>query len=101
MLSSFLDNAPTYLVFFELAGGDAQALMGPLAARSPRSRGRGLHGRDHLYRQRAELHGLRDRRRARRADAELLRLHALVGRVLVPLFVLLTLLPIPPALKFS
>ncbi len=26
-LSSFLDNAPTYLVFFELAGGDAQVLM--------------------------------------------------------------------------
>ncbi len=23
-------RAPTYLVFFELAGGDAQALMGPL-----------------------------------------------------------------------
>jgi Na+/H+ antiporter NhaD/arsenite permease-like protein len=32
ILSAFLDNAPTYLVFFELAGGDAQALMGPLAA---------------------------------------------------------------------
>jgi Na+/H+ antiporter NhaD/arsenite permease-like protein len=30
-LSSFLDNAPTYLVFFNLAGGDAQALMGSLA----------------------------------------------------------------------
>jgi Na+/H+ antiporter NhaD/arsenite permease-like protein len=30
-LSSFLDNAPTYLVFFNLAGGDAQALMGPLS----------------------------------------------------------------------
>jgi Na+/H+ antiporter NhaD/arsenite permease-like protein len=29
-LSSFLDNAPTYLVFFNLAGGDAQELMGPL-----------------------------------------------------------------------
>ncbi len=27
MLSSFLDNAPTYLVFFELAGGDAKELM--------------------------------------------------------------------------
>jgi Na+/H+ antiporter NhaD/arsenite permease-like protein len=27
VLSSFLDNAPTYLVFFELAGGDAQQLM--------------------------------------------------------------------------
>jgi Na+/H+ antiporter NhaD/arsenite permease-like protein len=30
-LSSFLDNAPTYLVFFNLAGGNAEALMGPLA----------------------------------------------------------------------
>ena len=30
LLSSFLDNAPTYLVFFNMAGGDAQALMGPL-----------------------------------------------------------------------
>jgi Na+/H+ antiporter NhaD/arsenite permease-like protein len=27
LLSSFLDNAPTYLVFFELAGGDARTLM--------------------------------------------------------------------------
>src|SRR5215470_18288532 len=31
VLSAFLDNAPTYLVFFELAGGDAAKLMGPLA----------------------------------------------------------------------
>jgi Na+/H+ antiporter NhaD/arsenite permease-like protein len=31
ILSAFLDNAPTYLVFFELAGGNAQELMGPLA----------------------------------------------------------------------
>ena len=31
ILSAFLDNAPTYLVFFELAGGNAAALMGPLA----------------------------------------------------------------------
>jgi Na+/H+ antiporter NhaD/arsenite permease-like protein len=30
-LSSFLDNAPTYLVFFNLAGGDPATLMGPLA----------------------------------------------------------------------
>jgi Na+/H+ antiporter NhaD/arsenite permease-like protein len=29
LLSAFLDNAPTYLVFFELAGGDPQHLMGP------------------------------------------------------------------------
>lgn len=31
LLSAFLDNAPTYLVFFELAGGDAERLMGPQA----------------------------------------------------------------------
>jgi len=32
ILSSFLDNAPTYLVFFNTAGGDAEALMGPMAS---------------------------------------------------------------------
>jgi Na+/H+ antiporter NhaD/arsenite permease-like protein len=31
VLSSFLDNAPTYLVFFNTAGGDAQVLMTTLA----------------------------------------------------------------------
>ena len=31
LLSSVLDNAPTYLVFFDLAGGDPHRLMGPLA----------------------------------------------------------------------
>jgi Na+/H+ antiporter NhaD/arsenite permease-like protein len=31
LLSSFLDNAPTYLVFFNTAGGDAQLLMTTLA----------------------------------------------------------------------
>jgi Na+/H+ antiporter NhaD/arsenite permease-like protein len=31
ILSSFLDNAPTDLVFFNAAGGDAVELMGPLA----------------------------------------------------------------------
>jgi Na+/H+ antiporter NhaD/arsenite permease-like protein/Tfp pilus assembly protein PilF len=31
LLSSFLDNAPTYLVFFHLASGDPSVLMGPLA----------------------------------------------------------------------
>jgi Na+/H+ antiporter NhaD/arsenite permease-like protein len=30
-LSSFLDNAPTYLVFFNLAGGDPQVLMTTMA----------------------------------------------------------------------
>jgi Na+/H+ antiporter NhaD/arsenite permease-like protein len=31
LLSSFLDNAPTYLVFFNIAGGDPQSLMTSLA----------------------------------------------------------------------
>jgi Na+/H+ antiporter NhaD/arsenite permease-like protein len=31
VLSAVLDNAPTYLVFFELAGGDAARLMGEFA----------------------------------------------------------------------
>lgn len=31
LLSSFLDNAPTYLVFFGMAGGDPAVLMGSLA----------------------------------------------------------------------
>ena len=31
ILSGFLDNAPTYLVFFNTAGGDPVQLMGPLA----------------------------------------------------------------------
>ena len=32
ILSSFLDNAPTYLVFFNTAGGDPEVLMGSLSA---------------------------------------------------------------------
>ncbi|AWK86993.1 sodium:proton antiporter [Azospirillum thermophilum] len=31
LLSSFLDNAPTYLIFFNTAGGDAQVLMTDLS----------------------------------------------------------------------
>jgi Na+/H+ antiporter NhaD/arsenite permease-like protein len=31
MMSAFLDNAPTYLLFFELAGGDPQVLMHTLS----------------------------------------------------------------------
>jgi Na+/H+ antiporter NhaD/arsenite permease-like protein len=31
LMSALLNNAPTYRVFFELAGGDARELMGPLA----------------------------------------------------------------------
>ena len=39
ILSSFLDNAPTYLVFFNTAGGDAQYLMQHVATLSAISAG--------------------------------------------------------------
>jgi Na+/H+ antiporter NhaD/arsenite permease-like protein len=32
ILSALLDNAPTYAMFFQAAGGDARELMGPLAS---------------------------------------------------------------------
>ena len=31
LLSGFLDNGPTYLLFFNMAGGDPQTMMGPLS----------------------------------------------------------------------
>ena len=68
-LSSFLDNAPTYLVFFNTAGGDAVHLM------TDRCR---VHGRQQLHRQRPQLHGAFHRRRTGRGHAQLLRLHGLV-----------------------
>ena len=82
ILSSFLDNAPTYVVFFETA----KSLFCKRCRDRPRSRRgvlpprrhqpgvrllRGLH----LHRQRPELHGQVDRRAKRGEDAELLRLH--------------------------
>ena len=45
VLSSFLDNAPTYLVFFDLAGGDAEHLTGPVRRSWRRSRRCGVLGR--------------------------------------------------------
>lgn len=50
--------------------------------RDPRRhlRRRGVHGRQHLHRQRAQLHGAFHRRRTGRAHAQLLRLHGMVVR---------------------
>ena len=81
-LSSVLDNAPTYLVFFKAAqslhagGGETIAGVNVEYPGSDQPGGR-LHGRDDLHRQRPEFHGQGDRRKVRRADAQLLRLHGL------------------------
>ena len=81
VLVSFLDNAPTYLVFFNTAGGDAQVLMATLAPTlAAISAGAVFMGANSYIGNAPELHGQGDRRGARRHDAELLRLHGLVGR---------------------
>lgn len=102
LLSAFLDNAPTYLVFFELAGGDAKELMGPLTGTlTAISMGAVYMGALTYI-----------------GNAPNLMVYAIAGEqgvrmpsffgymlwsfaVLVPLFLLLTFLPISPILKFS
>ena len=75
ILSGFLDNAPTYLVFFELAEIEPDQAGRPEQHRADRHFGRCgvLRGAD-LYRQCAEHDGARDRRAARREDAGVLSL---------------------------
>jgi Na+/H+ antiporter NhaD/arsenite permease-like protein len=102
VLSGFLDNAPTYLVFFELASGDAKELMGPFAGTlAAISMGAVYMGALSYI-----------------GNAPNLMINAIAGEqgvrmpsffgyvlwavcVLVPLFVILTLLPISPLLKLS
>jgi Na+/H+ antiporter NhaD/arsenite permease-like protein len=102
VLSGFLDNAPTYLVFFELASGDAKELMGPLAGTlAAISMGAVYMGALSYI-----------------GNAPNLMINAIAGEqgvrmpsffgyvlwavcVLVPLLVILTLLPISPILKLS
>jgi Na+/H+ antiporter NhaD/arsenite permease-like protein len=74
-LSSVLDNAPAYLAF----GSAATGLLHATGA--PRTRpagghlaGRGLRRREHLHRQRTQLHGQGHRRKPWRPDAGLRRL---------------------------
>ena len=94
-LSSFLDNAPTYLTFTSLAVGVINQTTGHSFSprnlvRWQRTPGRAvagghflrrrLHGCDDLHRQRSKLHGEGDRRTGSGAHAGLFRLHGLVGR---------------------
>ena len=97
LLSSFLDNAPTYLTFAATACGvEGIAARGQLPGGAARARPRGgpdprrdfvrlrVDGRQQLHRQRSELHGEGDRRDERREDAELLRLHGVLVRRAAP-----------------
>ncbi len=99
-LSAFLDNTPTYLVFFELAGGDATQLMGPLAGTlAAISMGAVYMGAltyignapNLIVRAIAEERGIK--------MPNFFGYMLWAGAILIPPFVLLTLLPISPLLK--
>jgi Na+/H+ antiporter NhaD/arsenite permease-like protein len=100
LLSAFLDNAPTYLVFFELAGGNAKELMGPLAGTlAAISMGAVYMGAltyignapNFMIYAIAEENGI--------GMPSFFGYMLLAGVILLPLFALLTLLPIAPLLK--
>jgi Na+/H+ antiporter NhaD/arsenite permease-like protein len=101
-LSAFLDNAPTYLVFFELAGGDAARLMEPLAGTlAAISMGAVYMGAltyignapNFMVKAIAEERGVR--------MPSFFGYLFWAALILVPLFALLTWLPVAPILKSS
>ncbi len=99
-LSAFLDNAPTYLVFFQLAGGDAQALMGPLAGTLAAISMGAVYMGALTYIGNAPnlmVYAIAEERGIRMPSFFAYLFWAAL--VLVPIFVLLTLLPIPPELR--
>jgi Na+/H+ antiporter NhaD/arsenite permease-like protein len=102
ILSAFLDNAPTYLVFFELAGGDAAKLMGPLAGTLAAISMGAVYMGALTYIGNAPnfmVYAI--------ATENGVKMPSFFGYlfwaalILVPLFVLLTLLPISPILKIG
>jgi Na+/H+ antiporter NhaD/arsenite permease-like protein len=102
ILSAFLDNAPTYLVFFELAGGDPSRLMGPLAGTLAAISMGAVYMGALTYIGNAPnfmVYAIATERGIRMPSFFGYMLWAAV--VLVPLFALLTLLPIAPILKLS
>jgi Na+/H+ antiporter NhaD/arsenite permease-like protein len=100
LLSAFLDNTPTYVVFFELAGGDPKALMGPLAGTLASISMGAVYMGALTYSGNAP--NLIVRSIAQERGIEMPNFFAYMlwaGLVLIPLFALLTLLPISPLLN--
>lgn len=101
LMSAFLDNAPTYLLFFELAGGDPQVLMhqlsGTLASISMGAVYMGAltyvgNAPNFMVSSIASENGIK----MPSFFGYLLR----AGAVLIPLFLLLTMLPVAPILHW-
>jgi Na+/H+ antiporter NhaD/arsenite permease-like protein len=100
LLSAFLDNTPTYVVFFELAGGDPKELMGPLAGTLASISMGAVYMGALTYIGNAPnliVRSIAQERGIKMPNFFAYMLWA--GIVLIPLFVLLTLLPISPILK--
>jgi Na+/H+ antiporter NhaD/arsenite permease-like protein len=100
LMSAFLDNAPTYLLFFELAGGDPQVLMhelsGTLASISMGAVYMGAltyigNAPNFMVSSIASENGIE--------MPSFFGYFVRASAVLIPLFVLLTLLPFAPILR--
>ena len=101
VLSAFLDNVPAYLAFFELAGGNAHELMGPLAGTLASISMGAIYMGGLTYIGNAPnfmVYAIAQERGIKMPDFFGYMLWAAI--VLMPLFALLTLLPIAPILKW-
>jgi Na+/H+ antiporter NhaD/arsenite permease-like protein len=101
ILSAFLDNAPTYLVFFELAGGDPMRLMAPLSGTLAAVSMGAVYMGALTYIGNAPnfmIYAIAEERGIRMPSFFAYFFWA--SLILVPLFLLLTFLPISPVLKF-
>jgi Na+/H+ antiporter NhaD/arsenite permease-like protein len=97
-----LDNAPTYFVFFELAGGDASVLMGPLAGTLAAISMGAVYMGALTYIGNAPnlmVYAIAEERGIKMPNFFAYLFYA--SLILLPMFVLLTFLPIPPILKFG
>ncbi|MGJ4927050.1 sodium:proton antiporter [Bradyrhizobium sp. HKCCYLS2038] len=100
LMSAFLDNAPTYLLFFELAGGDPKALMGELSGTLAAISMGAVYMGALTYIGNAPnfmVAAIANERGIKMPSFFGYMLAA--GAVMIPLFVLLTLLPIHPLLS--
>ncbi|MFN3659253.1 MAG: sodium:proton antiporter [Pseudolabrys sp.] len=102
VLSAVLDNAPTYLVFFELASGDAKELMGPMAGTLAAISMGAVYMGALTYIGNAPNLMVYSIAREQGVPMPTFFGYMLWSvAVLLPLFLLLTLLPIVPILKLS
>ncbi len=100
VMSAFLDNAPTYLLFFELAGGDPKMMMGELSGTLAAISMGAVYMGALTYIGNAPnfmVAAIANERGIRMPSFFGYTLRA--GAVLIPLFVLLTVLPIHPVLS--